>query len=144
MLHRPWSYNNIFACDGIITASPTISEVEQVTRIELASPAWKAGALTIVLHLQIFSVPLETVLPFLCNIFPHLCCRNPFRRGKNFDPLPVSFCIITAFLQLVKAFFSSGQIFFFCGTLPHCPCFPPVQTFSPGNVPLFTHAGKKS
>jgi hypothetical protein len=26
--------------------------LEQVTRIELASPAWKAGALTIVLHLQ--------------------------------------------------------------------------------------------
>ena len=25
--------------------------MEQVTRIELASPAWKAGALTIVLHL---------------------------------------------------------------------------------------------
>ena len=28
-------------------------EVEQVTRIELASPAWKAGALTIVLHLRV-------------------------------------------------------------------------------------------
>ena len=26
--------------------------LEQVTRIELASPAWKAGALTIVLHLH--------------------------------------------------------------------------------------------
>ena len=26
--------------------------LEQVTRIELASPAWKAGALTIVLHLR--------------------------------------------------------------------------------------------
>ncbi len=26
--------------------------MEQVTRIELASPAWKAGALTIVLHLR--------------------------------------------------------------------------------------------
>ena len=26
--------------------------MEQVTRIELASPAWKAGALTIVLHLH--------------------------------------------------------------------------------------------
>ena len=26
--------------------------LERVTRIELASPAWKAGALTIVLHLQ--------------------------------------------------------------------------------------------
>ena len=28
-------------------------EVEQVTSIELASPAWKAGALTIVLHLRV-------------------------------------------------------------------------------------------
>ena len=27
--------------------------LEQVTRIELASPAWKAGALTIVLHLRL-------------------------------------------------------------------------------------------
>ena len=33
--------------------------MEQVTRIELASPAWKAGALTIVLHLRLPSV--ETV-----------------------------------------------------------------------------------
>ncbi len=29
-----------------------IFRMEQVTRIELASPAWKAGALTIVLHLR--------------------------------------------------------------------------------------------
>ena len=28
-------------------------KLEQVTRIELASPAWKAGALTIVLHLRV-------------------------------------------------------------------------------------------
>ena len=30
-----------------------IGKLEQVTRIELASPAWKAGALTIVLHLRV-------------------------------------------------------------------------------------------
>ena len=33
--------------------------LEQVTRIELASPAWKAGALTIVLHLL---VPSEEIV----------------------------------------------------------------------------------
>ena len=32
--------------------------LEQVTRIELASPAWKAGALTIVLHLRMPSVEI--------------------------------------------------------------------------------------
>ena len=32
--------------------------LEQVTRIELASPAWKAGALTIVLHLRSPSVEI--------------------------------------------------------------------------------------
>ena len=32
--------------------------MEQVTRIELASPAWKAGALTIVLHLHTPSVDI--------------------------------------------------------------------------------------
>ena len=35
-------------------------KLEQVTRIELASPAWKAGALTIVLHLR--SPSLEIVI----------------------------------------------------------------------------------
>ena len=30
-----------------------IGKLEQVTRIELASPAWKAGALAIVLHLRV-------------------------------------------------------------------------------------------
>ena len=35
--------------------------MEQVTRIELASPAWKAGALTIVLHLLLnISLPIVT------------------------------------------------------------------------------------
>ena len=32
--------------------------MEQVTRIELASPAWKAGALTIVLHLRLPSTEI--------------------------------------------------------------------------------------
>ena len=36
-------------------------EVEQVTRIELASPAWKAGALTIVLHLRLPSVEIVSL-----------------------------------------------------------------------------------
>ena len=40
-------------------------ELEQVTRIELASPAWKAGALTIVLHLRRPSVEIVSfvILP---------------------------------------------------------------------------------
>ena len=37
-------------------------EVEQVTRIELASPAWKAGALTIVLHLRVPSGELVSLI----------------------------------------------------------------------------------
>ena len=36
-------------------------ELEQVTRIELASPAWKAGALTIVLHLHTPSVEIVSL-----------------------------------------------------------------------------------
>ena len=41
-------------------------ELEQVTRIELASPAWKAGALTIVLHLRLPSVEIVSldILPW--------------------------------------------------------------------------------
>ena len=35
--------------------------MEQVTRIELASPAWKAGALTIVLHLHTPSVEIVSL-----------------------------------------------------------------------------------
>ena len=35
--------------------------LEQVTRIELASPAWKAGALTIVLHLRLPSVEIVSL-----------------------------------------------------------------------------------
>ena len=35
--------------------------MERVTRIELASPAWKAGALTIVLHLRLPSVEIVSV-----------------------------------------------------------------------------------
>ena len=35
--------------------------LEQVTRIELASPAWKAGALTIVLHLRVPSVEIVSL-----------------------------------------------------------------------------------
>lgn len=35
--------------------------MEQVTRIELASPAWKAGALTIVLHLRLPSVEIVSL-----------------------------------------------------------------------------------
>ena len=40
-------------------------KLEQVTRIELASPAWKAGALTIVLHLRRPSVEIVSfvILP---------------------------------------------------------------------------------
>ena len=40
--------------------------LEQVTRIELASPAWKAGALTIVLHLRLPSVEIVSldILPW--------------------------------------------------------------------------------
>ena len=37
--------------------------LEQVTRIELASPAWKAGALTIVLHLRLPSAEIVS-----CNM----------------------------------------------------------------------------
>ena len=37
-------------------------ELEQVTRIELASPAWKAGALTIVLHLRLPSVEIVSLV----------------------------------------------------------------------------------
>ena len=36
--------------------------LEQVTRIELASPAWKAGALTIVLHLRLPSVKIVSLV----------------------------------------------------------------------------------
>ena len=36
--------------------------MEQVTRIELASPAWKAGALTIVLHLRLPSVEIVSLV----------------------------------------------------------------------------------
>ena len=36
-------------------------DLEQVTRIELASPAWKAGALTIVLHLHLPSVEIVSL-----------------------------------------------------------------------------------
>ncbi len=43
--------------------------MEQVTRIELASPAWKAGALTIVLHLH--RPALETIS---LDRIPHFCC----------------------------------------------------------------------
>ena len=46
--------------------------MEQVTRIELASPAWKAGALTIVLHLLI-NVSLYIVAEengFVKSFFP--------------------------------------------------------------------------
>ena len=41
-------------------------DLEQVTRIELASPAWKAGALTIVLHLRLPSVEIVSldILPW--------------------------------------------------------------------------------
>ena len=41
-------------------------KLEQVTRIELASPAWKAGALTIVLHLRLPSVEIVSldILPW--------------------------------------------------------------------------------
>ena len=35
--------------------------LEQVTRIELASPAWKAGALTIVLHLRMPSMEIVSL-----------------------------------------------------------------------------------
>ena len=35
--------------------------MERVTRIELASPAWKAGALTIVLHLRLPSVEIVSL-----------------------------------------------------------------------------------
>ena len=48
--------------------------MEQVTRIELASPAWKAGALTIVLHLRLPSVEIVSlvIIPYdfgYVNIF---------------------------------------------------------------------------
>ena len=36
--------------------------MEQVTRIELASPAWKAGALTIVLHLRMPSMEIVSLV----------------------------------------------------------------------------------
>ena len=39
-----------------------IGKLEQVTRIELASPAWKAGALTIVLHLRVPSGELVSLI----------------------------------------------------------------------------------
>ena len=38
--------------------------MEQVTRIELASPAWKAGALTIVLHLHMPSLEISAELEY--------------------------------------------------------------------------------
>ena len=41
--------------------------VEQVTRIELASPAWKAGALTIVLHLRLPSVEPVSLVRIPCE-----------------------------------------------------------------------------
>ena len=58
--------------------------MEQVTRIELASPAWKAGALTIVLHLRLprivslvriprFFLLVKGFLPFFSQI-----CLLPF------------------------------------------------------------------
>ena len=43
-------------------------KLEQVTRIELASPAWKAGALTIVLHLRKPSVEIVS-LDILTHMF---------------------------------------------------------------------------
>ena len=44
--------------------------LEQVTRIELASPAWKAGALTIVLHLRAVT---EHVLTAVLGRFDGFC-----------------------------------------------------------------------
>ena len=48
--------------------------MEQVTRIELASPAWKAGALTIVLHLRLPSVEIVSLVRIAWNdwIVKHL------------------------------------------------------------------------
>ena len=45
--------------------------LEQVTRIELASPAWKAGALTIVLHLRaVIEIAAAVIWDLFFRILP--------------------------------------------------------------------------
>ena len=45
--------------------------MEQVTRIELASPAWKAGALTIVLHLRaVIEIAAAVIWDLFFRILP--------------------------------------------------------------------------
>ena len=56
--------------------------MEQVTGIEPASPAWKAGALTIVLHLRLPSVEIVS-LDILTYNFVDV---NPFRGFFSSSP----------------------------------------------------------
>ena len=58
--------------------------MEQVTRIELASPAWKAGALTIVLHLRLPSRKLSAELEYHETMRLSSIQRNSFENFTNF------------------------------------------------------------
>ena len=81
--------------------------MEQVTRIELASPAWKAGALTIVLHLrmpsmEIVSLDILTYLyrnvnPFFCIFLRHTgIFSGKHETAGHRQPLPFSQSCLSA------------------------------------------------